>query len=129
MKLGQFEGVDLKLLLSKFKEIWSKPGGADHPPSFFFNKNDQKSPKKLSNVYDSTPIKIQPHLFKFSVNVVLPKDDLFSTFHFSTTISYHTSRLSQDPPLTQLPKLLKYPTFRPKYLQWRSMLQKTEHTF
>ena len=46
MKLGQFEGVYLKLRQSKFKEIWSKPGGDDHP-LFFFNKNDQKSPKKM----------------------------------------------------------------------------------
>ena len=30
MNLGQFEGVHLKLLHSKFKEIWSKPGGDDH---------------------------------------------------------------------------------------------------
>ena len=29
MKLGQFEGVHAKLLLSMFKEIWSKPGGVD----------------------------------------------------------------------------------------------------
>ena len=40
MKLGQFEGVHPKLLPSKFQEIWSKPGGVDHPPCFFF-KNDQ----------------------------------------------------------------------------------------
>ena len=35
MKLGQFEGVCPKLLHAKFKEIWSKPGGVDHPPCFF----------------------------------------------------------------------------------------------
>ena len=38
MKLGQFEGVHLKLLQSKFKEIWSKPRGVDHPLGFFFTK-------------------------------------------------------------------------------------------
>ena len=38
MKLGQFEGVRPKLLHSKFKEIWSKPGGVDHPPCFFLKK-------------------------------------------------------------------------------------------
>ena len=38
MKLGQFEGVHPKLLHSKFKEIWSKPGGVDTPPCFFFKK-------------------------------------------------------------------------------------------
>ena len=38
MKLGQFEGVHPKLLHSKFKEIWSKPGGVDHPPCFFQKK-------------------------------------------------------------------------------------------
>ena len=37
VKLGQFEGVHPKLLHSKFKEIWSKPGGDDHPP-FFLQK-------------------------------------------------------------------------------------------
>ena len=35
MKLGQFEGVHPKLLHSKFKEIWSKPGGVDTPLVFF----------------------------------------------------------------------------------------------
>ena len=51
MKLGQFEGVHPKLLHSKFKEIWSKPGGVDHPlvfVCFFFN--DQKTPKNWSKV-------------------------------------------------------------------------------
>ena len=38
MKLGQFEGVDPKLLLSKFKEIWSKPGELTTPLSFFSQK-------------------------------------------------------------------------------------------
>ena len=38
MKLGQFEGVRPKLLHAKFKEIWSKPGGVDHPPGFFKKK-------------------------------------------------------------------------------------------
>ena len=36
MKLGQFEGVHPKLLHSNFKEIWSKPGGVDHPLVFVF---------------------------------------------------------------------------------------------
>ena len=43
MKLGQFEAVDPKLLLSNFKEIWSKPGGVDHPLCFF-TKMTKKSP-------------------------------------------------------------------------------------
>ena len=69
---------------------------------FFFNKNDQKSPKKWSKVYSSAPTRIQPNLFKFSSKVVLPKGNLLSMFRSSTTSSYHTSRLSHDPPLTQL---------------------------
>ena len=50
MKLGQFEEVYPNLLQSKFKEIWSKVEGVDHPLIvffFFFNKNGQKSPKKM----------------------------------------------------------------------------------
>ena len=35
-----------KTIHSKFKEIWSKPGGDDHPP--FFYKNDKKSSKNWS---------------------------------------------------------------------------------
>ena len=66
--------------------------------------------------------------FQFSVNVVLPKTNLLSKFRSSTTSPYYKSHLSQDPTLTQLWKLLKYPKFRLKYLQRRSMLQKTEHT-
>ena len=46
---GQFEGVHPRLLHSKFKEIWSKPGGVDTPLVFFF-KNDQKTPKNWSKV-------------------------------------------------------------------------------
>ena len=46
VKLGRFEGVHPKLLHSKFKEIWSKPGGDDTPP--FFYKNDKKSSKNWS---------------------------------------------------------------------------------
>ena len=42
MKLGQFEGVHPKLLHSKFKEIWSKPGGVDTPPLFFKKKMTKK---------------------------------------------------------------------------------------
>ena len=38
VKLGRFEGVHPKLVHSKFKEIWSKPGGDDHPPFFFLHK-------------------------------------------------------------------------------------------
>ena len=45
MKLGQFEGVRPKLLHSKFKEIWSKPGGVDHPPCFFQKKMTKKHQK------------------------------------------------------------------------------------
>ena len=62
------------------------------------------------------------------MNVVLPKTNLLSEFRSSTTSPYYESHLSQDPTLTQLWKLLKYPKFRLKYLQWRSMLKKTEHT-
>ena len=52
VKLGRFEGVHPKLLHSKFKEIWSKPGGDNHPHCFFFffYKNDKKSPKNWSKV-------------------------------------------------------------------------------
>ena len=67
---------------------------------------------------------IQPNLVKFSVNVVLPKTNLLSTFHFSTT--YHTSHLSQDPPHTQLGKLSKYPKFQ-NISNGGAMLLKTEH--
>jgi len=49
MKLGQFEGLHPKILPSKFKEIWSKPGEVDHP-LVFSNKNDHKSPKNWSKV-------------------------------------------------------------------------------
>ena len=38
MKLGQFLGFHPKLLQYKFKEIWSKPGGVDHPNVFFLTK-------------------------------------------------------------------------------------------
>ena len=66
--------------------------------------------------------------FKFSVNVGLPKTNLLSKFRSSTRSPYYTSHLSQYPPVTQLWKLLKYPKFRLKYPQWRSMLRNTEHT-
>ena len=49
VKLGRFEGVHPKLLHSKFKEIWSKPGGVDTPLVFFL-KNDQKTLKNWSKV-------------------------------------------------------------------------------
>ena len=93
----------------------------------FLTKMTKTHLKNAQIYYLSTLMRIQPNLFKFSVNVVLPKTNLLSTFHSSTT--YHTSHLSQDPPHTQLGKLSKYPKFRPKYLQWRSMLLKTQHIF
>ena len=90
MKLGQFEGVHPKILRSKFKEIWSKPGGVDHPPLVFSNNNDQKSPNNWSKVQGSTAIRIQPNLFKFSVNVFLLKNNLLLRFRsFTTTL--HTA--------------------------------------
>ena len=49
MKLGQFEGIHPKLLLSKFKEIWSKPRGVDHPLCFLA-KMTKKSPNNWSKV-------------------------------------------------------------------------------
>jgi len=93
----------------------------------FLTKMTKTHLKNAQIYYLSTLMRIQPNLFKFSVNVVLPKTNLLSTFHSSTT--YHTSHLSQDPPHTQLGKLSKYPKFRSKYLQWRSMLLKTQHIF
>ena len=47
MKLCQFEGIHLKLLQSKFKEIWSKPGGVDHHPLFFFLQKMTKNHLKM----------------------------------------------------------------------------------
>ena len=68
MKLGQFEGVHPKLLHSKFKEIWSKPGGVD-TPRFFFLKMTKKH-QKIGQKYKALLLK------EFLVNVILPKDNL-----------------------------------------------------
>ena len=63
MKLGQFEGVRPKLLPSKFKEIWSKPGGVDHPPCFF-KKNDQQN-LKIGQKYKALLLKEFQQTFSY----------------------------------------------------------------
>ena len=65
VKLGRFEGVHPKLVHSKFKEIWSKPGGDDHPPCFFFFTQMTKSHLKIGRKYKALLLKEFNQIFSY----------------------------------------------------------------